>query len=192
MFLLLKLEEQMSLDSLQELNRAFREASNNGQAKVGLEDFKRIIRNALDIEGKSDDEIASLFMKIDFSSGGQITWQEFCTFMQLNFSEKEEAIKRQKEVVFNPPNSIENNPHRHPINKIITTTDNQFLVLATDGQVSSWGLNGKLKNIRRDIIDKRKATKGKGDKQDNKRARLKWITDFVLMNEFNKLLVGTG
>lgn len=182
----------MSLDSLQELNRAFREASNNGQNKVGLEDFKRIIRNALDIQGKSDDEIAALFMKIDFSSGGQITWQEFCTFMQLNFSEKEEAIKRQKEVVFNPPNSIENNPHRHPINKIITTPDNQFLVLATDGQVSSWGLNGKLKNIRRDIIDKRKTTKGKGDKQDNKRSRLKWITDFVLMTEFNKLLVGTG
>ena len=79
---------------------------------------------------QNDDDIAALFMKIDFSSDGKITWEEFCNFMQLNFSEKEEATKRQKEVAFNSPPSTESNPHRQNINKVACTADNQFLVMA--------------------------------------------------------------
>ena len=70
-------------------------------------------------------------MKIDSSCDGTITWEEFCTFMQLNFSEKEDATKRAKEVTFNTPARTENNPHRHNINKVSCTADNQFLVMAT-------------------------------------------------------------
>ena len=81
----------------------------------------------------NDDDIASLFMKIDFSSDGKITWDEFCNFMQLNFSEKEEAVKRLKEVAFNSPPTAENNPHRQPISKVSCTIDNQFLVMASVG-----------------------------------------------------------
>jgi hypothetical protein len=69
-------------------------------------------------------------MKIDSSCDGKISWEEFCTFMQLNFSEKEDAIKRQKEVAFNTPARTENNPHRHNINKVACTGDNQFMVMA--------------------------------------------------------------
>lgn len=34
--------------------------------------------------------------------------------------------------------------------------------------------------------------KDKGDKQDSKRTRTKWITEFLIINEFNKIVVGTG
>jgi hypothetical protein len=70
-------------------------------------------------------------MKIDSSCDGTITWEEFCTFMQLNFSEKEDATRRAKEVTFNLPAQTENNPHRHNINKVASTPDKQFLVMAT-------------------------------------------------------------
>lgn len=34
--------------------------------------------------------------------------------------------------------------------------------------------------------------KDKGDQQEAKRPRTKWITDFLVMSEFNKIVVGTG
>ena len=70
-------------------------------------------------------------MKINFSSDGRITWEEFCTFMQLNFSEKEETVRRQKEVVFITPAKTENNPHRSPTQKITCTGDNSFMVMSS-------------------------------------------------------------
>ena len=41
-------------------------------------------------------------------------------------------------------------------------------------------------------LEKRIAVKGKGEKVETKRSRLKWITDFVVMSELTKVLVGTG
>lgn len=80
---------------------------------------------------KNDEEITKLFMKINFSSDGKITWEEFCTFMQLNFSEKEDNIKRQKEVIFNLPAKVEHSPHRYPIQKISCSSDLNFMVLSS-------------------------------------------------------------
>ena len=70
-------------------------------------------------------------MKIDISSDGKITWEEFCTFMQLNFSEKEDNVRRQKEVSFSLPAKLENSPHRYPIQKITCTNDFHFLTLSS-------------------------------------------------------------
>jgi len=112
-------------------------------------------------------------MKINFSSDGKITWDEFCTFMQLNFTEKEELVKRQKEVVFITPAKTENNPHRHPIQKISSTNDSNFMIMSSvrnilklcfkieiyfiylftkDGVVSFWTSSGELKRIKKDIV----------------------------------------
>ena len=70
-------------------------------------------------------------MKINFNSDGKITWDEFCTFMQLNYSEKEEALRRQKEVVFITPARTENNPHRSVIQKVSSTGDGSFVVMSS-------------------------------------------------------------
>ena len=42
--------------------------------------------------------MTALFMKIDSSSDGEINWDEFCTYMQLEYAEKEESYFRSKEV----------------------------------------------------------------------------------------------
>jgi len=41
-------------------------------------------------------------------------------------------------------------------------------------------------------IEKRAVVKDKGDKQDTKRTRTKWITDFIIITEFNKIVLGSG
>ena len=47
---------------------------------------------------KSEHQMTALFMKIDSSSDGEINWDEFCTYMQLEYAEKEESNFRAKEV----------------------------------------------------------------------------------------------
>lgn len=91
-------------------------------------------------------------MKINFSSDGRITWDEFCTFMQLNFSEKEDTTKRKKEVVFNLPAKSDSNPHRTTVQKISCTSDQNFMVMSADGITSFWGHAGDFKRIKKEIV----------------------------------------
>ena len=57
-------------------------------------------------------QIDALFQKIDWSSEGSITWDEFCTYMQLEYAEKEDSYQKAKEVAFLLPAKIKNIPHR--------------------------------------------------------------------------------
>ena len=81
-----------------------------------------------------------------------------------------------------------------------------------DGIVSFWSPTGELKRVKKDVvssfvrilfvkigffnklfqIEKRTVIKDKGDKQDTKRTRTKWITDYLILTEFNKIVLGTG
>jgi hypothetical protein len=116
-------------------------------------------------------------MKINFTSNGKITWEEFCTFMQLNFAEKEETNNKQKEVVFILPAKMEISPHRTPIQKISCTSDFNYMILSSvsygftnlfccliyikiifsnkDGIVSVWSQIGELKRVKKDVVNKK-------------------------------------
>lgn len=41
-------------------------------------------------------------------------------------------------------------------------------------------------------IEKRIVAKDKGDKEGSKRTRTKWVTDYLILLEFNKIVLGTG
>ena len=66
-------------------------------------------------------------MKIDWSSEGVISWDEFCTYMQLEYAEKEDSYLRSKEVSFHLPAKIQNPQHKNPILKITDTQDGTFI-----------------------------------------------------------------
>ena len=74
-----------------------------------------------------EQQIDALFMKIDWASQGSITWDEFCTYMQLEYAEKEDSYLRAKEVAFHTPARIENIPHRDPVLRITDTSDGTFV-----------------------------------------------------------------
>ena len=91
-----------------------------------------------------DAQIDALFQKIDWSSEGAITWDEFCTYMQLEYAEKEDSYLRAKEVAFHLPAKIHNMPHREPILRI-TDMDGTFMACSQDGLVTFWSSNTDLK-----------------------------------------------
>jgi len=72
-------------------------------------------------------------MKIDWASEGAITWDEFCTYMQLEYAEKEDSYKRAKDVDFHLPAKLENIPHRDPVLRITDTVDGTFVACSQVG-----------------------------------------------------------
>lgn len=91
-------------------------------------------------------------MKIDWSSEGTITWDEFCTYMQLEYAEKEDSYLRAKEVAFHLPAKVESIPHRDPILRITDTSDGTFIACSQEGTVTFWSHNTELKRTRSVVV----------------------------------------
>ena len=55
---------------------------------------------------------------------------EFCTYMQLEYEEKEDAYLRQKEVDIHTPASTEHMPHRDSVLRITNMSDGTFAAVS--------------------------------------------------------------
>ncbi|XP_046853202.1 WD repeat-containing protein 64-like isoform X2 [Xenia sp. Carnegie-2017] len=172
-----KLEDQITLGQLNEMRQAFEEGGIDNSGNLNLEEFKEVFLNFFSIKGKSEDQITELFMKIDSSADGEITWNEFCTYMQLEYAEKEASYLRSKKTAFYVPATIESSPHREQVLTICHTSDNTSLCVSKDGVVSFWSPSLDYKRSKQLETSCKKS---------------KWITDFVLMPQFNKLIISTG
>ncbi|KAJ8297801.1 hypothetical protein KUTeg_024332 [Tegillarca granosa] len=172
-----KIEEQINIDTLEELKSAFAEADENKTGELSLNDFKSLLKQRLHLRGNKENQIDSLFMKIDWSSAGAITWDEFCTYMQLEYAEKEDSYLRAKEVAFHlPAKSVIAPNNKNPVLRITDSADN-FVACSHEGAVTFWNASMDLKRKRSVITPP---------------AKSKWITDYVIMTEFHKFIIGTG
>lgn len=78
-----------------------------------------------------DEQIEKLFNKIDYNAEQMITWDELCTFLQLNFDEKAHTEQHTKEISFKIPAKIQKTPHRYPCSTIVLSADHQYLALGS-------------------------------------------------------------
>lgn len=180
-----KLEDRITLDHLNKMRQAFEDADADGNGTLDLDEFKVVIKNLFHFKFKNDDQVIALFMKIDSSSDGEINWDEFCTFMQLEYAEKEDSYLRSKETAFSLPAIIamsenSNSSQREHVVRLCNTADNNFLVVSKDGLVSFWSQNMEFKRMKQ-AAHLESTTK-----------KTKWITDFVLMPQFTKFIISTG
>ncbi|XP_070198273.1 cilia- and flagella-associated protein 337-like isoform X3 [Littorina saxatilis] len=176
-----KLEEKINIDALETLKHAFASADLNRSGDLELEEFKQLLKRQLHLTPSKEQQIDALFMKIDWASKDSITWDEFCTYMQLEYAEKEDSYLRAKEVAFHMPARIENIPHRDPVLRITDTSDGTFVACSQEGVVTFWSPNTELKRTRSVV-----------NTENTSRTKPKWITDFAIMPQFNKFIVGTG
>lgn len=176
-----KIEEKISIDTLETLKQAFARADLNRSGDLELEEFKILLKTQLHLSPNKEHQIDALFMKIDWASQGTITWDEFCTYMQLEYAEKEDSYLRAKEVAFHTPARMESIPHRDPILRITDTSDGTFVACSQEGTVTFWSANSELKRTRT-VVNTENAS----------RTKPKWITDFVILAQFTKVIVGTG
>ncbi|PIK33316.1 putative WD repeat-containing protein on Y chromosome [Apostichopus japonicus] len=176
-----EIEEKINLEHLFKLKKSFQAPDKDAMMTLDLEEFKRVLRNSLELKMKNDEEITELFMKIDSSSDGEIGWDQFCTYMQLEYEEKEEAYLRMKQVELHTPATILNSPHRETILKITNMSDGTCVTASQDGTVAFWSGGMELKRYK-SLMAEQNAT----------RQKPKWVTDLVLMPQYNKIILGTG
>ena len=106
---------------------------------------RQVIAVTFDVYLSQVQQIDALFHKIDWSSDGAISWDEFCTYMQLEYAEKEDSYVRSREIAFHLPARTRNMPHREPVLKIMNTSDGTFLACSQDGLMTFWSSQMKIK-----------------------------------------------
>eukprot|EP00079_Xenopus_tropicalis_P014991 XP_004912094.2 PREDICTED: WD repeat-containing protein 64-like [Xenopus tropicalis] len=174
-----KMERQVTLEQLKKLKDAFKELENNGHKSLDVEKFKWVLKKCTGLQGANDEQIEKLFMKIDFTASGKIRWDEFCTYMQLDYSELEESNSRSRRISFILPATVHEMIHGDPILRVFPMPDNTLIMLREDGHIYFWSTQLKLK---RDKAIFEKSVK----------KMPKWVTDFTIMLQYNKLILGTG
>ncbi|XP_032899089.1 uncharacterized protein LOC116984909 [Amblyraja radiata] len=103
---------------------------------------------------------------------------EYNKILQLEISKKEKPRKQSKDAMFQLPAIIKEIPHRESILRILPTAGNSFMLMGQDGLISFWSSALKFKKSRSLFLQ-----------EENR--KFKWITDFTLINQYNKLMIGT-
>ncbi len=111
-----KLEDQINMQHLVELMRIFHEADENGSDGLDIDEFRASFGQILGNE-KNDQQMAIMFMKIDTNCDGNVDWDEFCTYMLLEYQEKE-VMAGEKLLPFPYPMKILNSPTHATVSKI--------------------------------------------------------------------------
>ncbi|CAF3319820.1 unnamed protein product [Rotaria socialis] len=200
----LPIEERFNINALQTLKYAFaqnltkEDSDIDGSGQMTLDEFTRILKRCIGSQRGIDELIENLFYKIDYNAEQIITWDELCTFLQLNFNEKADSEYHAKEISFLIPARLLKTPHRYPCSTIVLSPDNQYLALGSDGTISVWTQNGDFK-IAKSVaatagIDQTLTARERLEKRKDQQTRSqpKWITDCQIIPEFNKVAVSTG
>ncbi|XP_056681108.1 WD repeat-containing protein 49-like [Monodelphis domestica] len=174
-----KIEHQMTLEDLRKLNVAFQEFEKRGQKFLDMDMFTWTMKKCVKSPNKSNEQIEQLFMKIDYAATGGIQWDDFCTYLQLEYSEQADSLVRQKEVYFTMPALSQGLSHSGPVLRIFSLPDDTLIMMGEDGIISFWSPQLTLK--RRKLVF---------DKAINRKS--KWVTDFTSMPQYNKLIISTG
>lgn len=175
-----RIEDQISSGHLHELKARFNAADKDSSGALDLAEFVSMFDKLFGWTGnvKNEEQIKAFFMKIDYNSDGLIDWDEFCTYMQLELREKEDAELRQKEVTFHLPANIVVSPHKDTMCRIRSLHDGTLVSCSQDGIISFWTENLEQKRLRKGEI--------------TVRGKPKWITDMAICNAYGKIILTTG
>ncbi|XP_054830137.1 WD repeat-containing protein on Y chromosome-like [Eublepharis macularius] len=173
-----KIEQQVTLEQLQKLHAAFQELEINGLKYLDIENFKHTVKKCMGSHNANEDQIETLFMKIDYSASGKIQWHDFCTYMHLEYTGQDESSARLKGTTFSLPATIQDIPHGDPVLRICSLSNSTLITAREDGTISFW--SPQLKQKRSKMVFEKTQKKSK------------WLMDFAIMTPYNKLILATG
>ncbi|XP_030007934.1 WD repeat-containing protein on Y chromosome-like [Sphaeramia orbicularis] len=161
-------------------NSRNKEFETSGFRSIDVKMFSCVIKRCLGLPNASDMQIKGLFKKIDYSDQGRISWSDFCTHMLQEHKEMEETVRRSKQVAFTLPATMKALCHGVPVVNIHSTHDGTIITVCEDGAVCYWSPELKPQKTKHMFIE------GPANRKS------KWASDFTVMTENNKLLIGTG
>ncbi|XP_037829323.1 WD repeat-containing protein on Y chromosome [Kryptolebias marmoratus] len=174
------INDKISLDDLQKIKLAFEESEMCGMRGIDVKNFGHILKRCLGLPNMINAQIHGLFKKIDYSAQGRISWGEFSTYVLQQYKMKEETVRRSKQVTFDLPATINNYGQGIPVVNIHSTNDDTLVTIQEDGFICLWHPELEPKETKH-MFNEEPANQ-----------RSKRVSDFALMSEYNKLVIGTG
>ena len=91
-----RLEDQMNNEHLKLLQNIFEEADEDSGGGLDMDEFRNAMRRTMGA-GVPDHELDMLFMKVDTNCDGGVDWDEYLTYMLLEYQEREMMAQLLKE-----------------------------------------------------------------------------------------------
>lgn len=83
-----KLEDQLTNDKLKQLQKIFEEADEDGGGGLDMDEFRTAMRQAMG-DHLTDHDLDTMFMKVDTNCDGTVDWDEYLSYMLLEYREKD-------------------------------------------------------------------------------------------------------
>ncbi|KAI8506660.1 hypothetical protein Bbelb_160870 [Branchiostoma belcheri] len=191
----MRLEDYINLQHLQQLMEKFqmhRPAEHHGSTKLKreagnmtLDEFKEAVSSTLGTRSWND-QIDALFKKMDTSCDGLIDWNEFCTYMLLQYREND-YMRTKRDIPFR---SLAHIKHcvfnkQEPTTKLIYIENpSRYVSFSKEGVIGIWDTSVRLL--------KTYELPGEGDEGRNGKRQFKaWVTDAIYLPNMNKIVIAT-
>ncbi|CAH1274614.1 EFCAB8 [Branchiostoma lanceolatum] len=191
----MRLEDYINLQHLQQLMEKFqvhRPTDQHGNTKIKreagnmtLDEFKEAVSSTLGTPAWND-QIDALFKKMDTSCDGLIDWNEFCTYMLLQYREND-YMRTKRDIPFR---SLAHIKHcvfnkQEPTTKLIYIENpSRYVSFSKEGVIGVWDTSVRLL--------KTYELPGEGDEGRNGKRQFKaWVTDAIYLPNMNKIVIAT-
>lgn len=182
-----RLEDQMNDEHLKMLQNIFEEADEDSGGGLDMEEFRNAMRRTMG-SGVPDHELDMLFMKVDTNCDGGVDWDEYLTYMLLEYQEREMMAQLLKDRPL--PTNVRkvDSRHRDLIQKLcflpssrteIDLAAGRYATMSKDGTVNFWSLELVHRGVSR------------LEPFDKERSQSLWITDMVCIYNHNMLALST-
>ncbi|KAG7264634.1 hypothetical protein CRUP_034508 [Coryphaenoides rupestris] len=112
----LQIDQKVSLEGLEKLKLAFEEYEPDGRRSLDERSFGLLVNKCLGLHNT----------------------EEFCTYMQLEYSKREECARRRKQAAFSLPAKVKHLTHGEPVLRIRAVSDATVVTLREGGAVQYW------------------------------------------------------
>eukprot|EP00730_Choanoeca_flexa_P005469 TRINITY_DN11952_c0_g1_i7.p1 TRINITY_DN11952_c0_g1~~TRINITY_DN11952_c0_g1_i7.p1 ORF type:complete len:1165 (+),score=193.90 TRINITY_DN11952_c0_g1_i7:77-3571(+) len=170
-----RLEDDWNVKTLQELRKLF---GNSSSRRLTEAQFIEALRPGIS-SPDADVYLRNLLYKIQ-ESGSGITWDEFASYMILEYQKKDDAYARSKEVSIVCPATSCPLPHRSAVNRIRKGPNGNVYLLNENGTLSEWQSGRNTDGC---------ITLSHLSMSTSQRS---WVTDFVLLPVAGKLVLASG
>eukprot|EP00158_Paraphelidium_tribonemae_P005724 Partr_v1_DN27487_c0_g1_i5_m71542 putative WD repeat-containing protein on Y len=137
-------QKVMNIHHFEELKRLFEEEKSEETGGFPIDKFREVFGRVF--HGMlSYDDITTLFMKIDANSDGNVSWDEFSTYMMMGTINSEEKMAILDELG-QPFLGLENEPLRQNTVKVVQyfTKEKKYVSVSIDGSISVWSHEKQL------------------------------------------------
>ena len=184
-----KLEEQITNESLKRLQKMFEEADEDGGGGLDTDEFTKAMQKTM--PGLDARELALIFMKVDTNCDGTVDWDEYLSYMLLEYKEKDQMTSLMQDKPFPKPLRDISTCHRDDITSVeflptlnrrdhwvdgIDYHHGRYVTVSKDGVVNFWSID--MNHLKTHFLD-------------YAREKTLWITTMVTMPNINMLAIAS-